>query len=336
MVNREDVSRPPTRAAGCGSRLPRRSVVIWAVEELRSEKLGVVSGSGEVRASAPRGSLRRQLGEHLRAGERMQRAERGEVAFARERGFQQLVILAPRHLDRAEGPQVIGHELRVEQPKSAGLEARHEVHQCDLGGIARAVEHALAEERAAERNAVEPADELLALVDLETMAMAPFVELAIEHADAPVDPSARAPEARLRAALEHRVEIAVDGDGETVGAHGAGKPCRHVEALERNDTAQLRLDPIERRVVRALRHGKDAAGIGLEQHLRRDFDESGFAVGHARFVRQDGPWLKIRHANAACERCARASAWPRMCFLPPWTSRGLASRNWPLLASGAL
>src|SRR5437588_317432 len=266
----------------------------------------------------------------------MLRAERGEVAFASGRGFEQFVILAPRHLDRAERAQVIGHKLCVEEPKSAGLEARHEVHQRDLGGVARAVEHALAEERAAERNAVEPADEVLSLIDLEAVAMAPFVELAIKHADAPVDPCARATGAGLRASLEHRVEIAVDRDGELVGAHRAGKPARHVEAVERNDAALLRLDPIERRVVRALRHGKDAAGIGLEQNLRRDFDESGFAVGHARFVRQDGPWLKIRHANAACERSARASAWPRMCFLPPWTSRGLASRNWPLLASGAL
>jgi hypothetical protein len=58
-----------------------------------------------------------------------------------------------------------------------------------------------------------------------------------------------------------------------------------VEAIEGNDAALLRLDPVERRVVRAFRHRKDAAGIGLEQDLRRDFDEGSFPVGHA-IVRQ--------------------------------------------------
>jgi hypothetical protein len=52
------------------------------------------------------------------------------------------------------------------------------------------------------------------------------------------------------------------------------------KTIERNDAAHLRLDPIERRVVGAVRHGKDAASIGLEQHFRRDLDEGGFAVGH--------------------------------------------------------
>ena len=82
------------------------------------------------------------------------------------------------------------------------------------------------------------------------------------------------------AALEHAVEVAVHGDGEAVGAHRADEPRRHVKTIERNDAAHLRLDPIERRVVGAVRHGKDAASIGLEQHFRRDLDEGGFAVGH--------------------------------------------------------
>ena len=155
------------------------------------------------------------------------------------------------------------------------------MHERDLGSVARAVEHAFAEERAAERDAVKAADEGFALVDFEAVAMAALVELAIEHADARIDPGARAAGAGLGAALEHRVEVAVDGDGETVGAHGAGEAARHVKAIERDDAAHLRLEPIERRILGALRHGKDATGIGLEQDLRRDLDERGFAVGHA-------------------------------------------------------
>ena len=69
------------------------------------------------------------------------------------------MILPPRHLDRAECLQVIGDELRVEQLEAAGSQPRDEMHERDLRSIARAVEHALAEEGAAERDAVEPADQ---------------------------------------------------------------------------------------------------------------------------------------------------------------------------------
>src|SRR5262249_12341806 len=154
---------------------------------------------------------------------------------ARERCFQQPVILAPWHLDRAEGAQVISYKLRVEQLESAGLEAGDEGHERDLGSVALAGEHALAEGRAAERDVVSTADKGFALVDFEAVAMAALVELAIERADARVDPGARAAGAGLGAALEHRVEVAVDGDGETVGAHGADEAARHVKAIERDD-----------------------------------------------------------------------------------------------------
>src|SRR5437899_5616437 len=151
-------------------------------------------------------SIHDELRQRLRTRHRMLHAERREIAIAAERGFQQLVILPPRHFERAEGFQVVGHELRVEQLETAGPEARDEMHQRDLRGVARAVEHALAEESAAERDAVETADERVAVIDLDAVAMAAVVELAIEHADARVDPGARTPGLRFRAAVEHGVE----------------------------------------------------------------------------------------------------------------------------------
>ena len=72
------------------------------------------------------------------------------------------------------------------------------------------MEHALAEERAAEAHAVEPADQLAVLVGLDAVAMADVVELAIERADARVDPGAGAAGLRLGAAVEHALEVAVD------------------------------------------------------------------------------------------------------------------------------
>ena len=75
---------------------------------------------------------------------------------------------------------MVGHELGVEQAEAAGLQPRDEMHERDLGGVARAVEHALAEEGAAEADAVEPADQRVAVVDLDRVAMADVEQVAIE------------------------------------------------------------------------------------------------------------------------------------------------------------
>ena len=87
---------------------------------------------------------------------------------------------------------------------------------------------------------------------------------------------------QVRAAVEHCIKIAVDPHGEPAGTHRARQPGRYVEAIERNDAAPLRLDPVKRRIVSAFGHGEDAAGIGLEQHFRGYVDECRFAAGHSR------------------------------------------------------
>src|SRR5438445_8879807 len=111
------------------------------------------------------------------------------------------------------------------------------MHQRDLGSVALAVEHALAEIGPPERNPVEAADQAIAVVDFDTVAMAALVELAIERADSVIDPGARPIGQRLGTAVDHPVEIAVDGDDEPVGTHGAGETRRHMKAIDRNDPA---------------------------------------------------------------------------------------------------
>src|SRR6202049_3101762 len=61
---------------------------------------------------------------------------------------------------------------------------------------------------------------------------------------------------------------------------GAGGAPRHMKAVERKDAAPLRLDPEQALVVGALRHGEDAAGVGLEQHLGRDLEICVAVTGH--------------------------------------------------------
>ncbi len=183
---------------------------------------------------------------------------------------------------------MVGHELRVEQRKAARPQPRDEVHQGDLRGVARVAEHALAEKRAAKAHAVKPAHQPVAVIRLDRMAVPNVVEAAIELADAHIDPGARSPRGGRGAAVDHAVEITIRNNGVALGFHQARKPRRDMETVERDHAALLGLDPVERRIFRALGHGKNPARIGLEQHLRRDFDRSGIATGHQAADRFEG------------------------------------------------
>ena len=66
------------------------------------------------------------------------------------------LVQAARNFPRAELGQMGGHELRVQQPKATQSQARDQMHQRDLGGVGDEAEHALAEERAAQRTPYSP------------------------------------------------------------------------------------------------------------------------------------------------------------------------------------
>ena len=164
------------------------------------------------------------------------------------------------------------HELRVEQLEATEFKPGNKIDERDLARITRLREHALAEKCPAEMHAIEAADQLIVLPDLYCVAMPEGKEIGIEAADAAVDPSASPAGTRRGATLDDRVEIIVDPDLEAALSDSASKPSRHMHLVERQDAPPLGLDPIERVVLGAFRHGKDSAGIGLEQHLRRDLD----------------------------------------------------------------
>src|SRR3982074_3051099 len=91
---------------------------------------------------------------------------------------------------------MVGHILCVEQFEAARDQPCHQMHQRHFRGIANAVKHTLAEEGAAQADAVEPADKIVILPDLDTVSVSEFVEPDIEIANALVDPGIVA--ARLR------------------------------------------------------------------------------------------------------------------------------------------
>jgi hypothetical protein len=65
----------------------------------------------------------------------------------------------------------------------------------------------------------------------------------------------------------------IDNDRKPIRAHGACEAIRNVEAVQWNNSAALRLYPIERRIFGAFRHGKDPASISLKQHFGSDVDK---------------------------------------------------------------
>src|SRR3974390_1601835 len=95
-----------------------------------------------------------------------------EVAVADQRLFKQTMIAPLRHLDGAKSPEVFGDVLRVEQSVTAGTKARDQMHQRDLGRVARGVEHTFSEEGATQRPAVESADQFISVVALARVALA--------------------------------------------------------------------------------------------------------------------------------------------------------------------
>src|SRR5690606_2616204 len=145
--------------------------------------------------------------------------------------------------------------------EAASAKAFHQVHQRDLGAVALGREHALAEEGGAETDAVEPADQAPLAPHLDGVAVADVEQVAGEAANAPVDPGLGAAGTRRRAGLDDGVEGAVEPDLVAAAANGAGEPARDVEAVERNDPAALRLDPVEAGIVGRFGHREDAAGI---------------------------------------------------------------------------
>jgi hypothetical protein len=64
---------------------------------------------------------------------------------------------------------VLGHELAVEKREIADAQTGDEPGERDFGCVAHAAEHALAEEGAAELHAIEAADQLIAVPDLDRM-----------------------------------------------------------------------------------------------------------------------------------------------------------------------
>ena len=140
----------------------------------------------------------------------------------------------------------------------------------DLRRVADAADHRFAKKGAAQGHAIEPSDELALLPAFDAMRVAEAKQPVITRLDHRVDPGRRAIGGGLRAERDHVGKGAVGGDVEAFAGDHFFQAARQAEAVERQDRAQSRFDPMDRRVVRRVGHRKQTLRIGAEQQRRVD------------------------------------------------------------------
>lgn len=184
-----------------------------------------------------------------------------------------------------------GDELAVEQFPAAGAEPRDEVRERDLRGIARAADHRFAEKGAAERHAVEPARELAIQPAFDAVRMAELEQTVVARPDYGIDPRCRPVVGGRGAERDHVGKGGIGGDAKAVGHDHLFQAVRQVEVVERQDRAQPRFDPMDRRVIRPVGHRKNALRIGAQKQRRvygfKMFQDAGFT--NFSVMRSDSP-----------------------------------------------
>ena len=107
------------------------------------------------------------------------------------------------NLARAERGEVRGVHLTVDDAERPPLELRDEMDERELRGVGHAREHRLAEERAADRNAVQAADKIAVNPGLDRVRVAGVVEGAVGLDHLIGDPRAGLARPRRGARLHH-------------------------------------------------------------------------------------------------------------------------------------
>ena len=158
--------------------------------------------------------------------------------------------------------QVVVGELRIQQRVTLLPKAGDKIDQRDLAGIRRGREHAFAEERTAEGNAVDAADKFFALPGLHAMGMARAMQRCIEADDIVIDPGFRP---RIGTAVDDACKIFIEADAVGPAADSFGEALWYMQMVDGKNAAPQRVVPAEFPAITPLRHGEDAHGIGLQQ-----------------------------------------------------------------------
>ena len=167
----------------------------------------------------------------------------------------------------AQAGQVVGLPLHVEQPPLGVLvgEQVDQAHQRHLGGVALAVEHRLAREQPADRDAVQPAGEPAVAPGLDRVHPAELVEPEVRRPDVAVDPGAAAAAGRRRRRSPRRQAVST-----RISNRG---PTRRSDRLTRSPSSGStprvrRAPPARARRPRRTASGRVPRAVGRQQRAR--------------------------------------------------------------------
>lgn len=184
-----------------------------------------------------------------------------------------------------------GDELAIEQFPAAGDESRDEVRERNFRRVARAADHRFAEECTAERHAVESPGKLVIEPAFDAVCVADLEQAVVARADHRVDPRRRPVVGGLCAERNHLGKNGVGRHAKAIRHDNFFQAVRQVKAIQRQDRAQPRFDPMDRRVFRPVGHRKNALRIGAEQQRRIDGFKMLQDAGFTNFsvMRSDSP-----------------------------------------------
>ncbi len=188
-------------------------------------------------------------------------------------GFAQnfYVFLVAQFID-AELLQVVVHELRIQKREAAAPEAGAEMDQCHLTRVRLDGEHTFAEERRADGEAVEAADEFVALPAFDTVDVALPVHPYTRLPDLAVDPGFGPVGHLAGAAVDDLFKRRVDADRVKDGAHRLAfndflEAAGDFQVGDGELAAQFGADPVDVFAVGALGHREETLFVGFEQEF---------------------------------------------------------------------
>ena len=175
--------------------------------------------------------------------------------------FELFHILFCRDIDASKFPEVVGGGLRVEQYIAAFFQAGNQMHECHFAGVGFFVEHAFAEECAAEAHAIEAADQLAVLPGFDAVGESDFMQMGLGVDDFFADP-------RIGADVS---AIAHDRCKSSVVSHvkngwiffeQLSKCARDMEGIQRQNAA--RIGGVPAGLAVGIGHGKCALSVGAQ------------------------------------------------------------------------
>ena len=134
-------------------------------------------------------------------------------------------------------------------------------------GIAHPADHRFAEKRLAQSESVKAPDQTVAIPAFDRVRATLIVERGEHGFDRRIDPGIGAILRALCAKRDHLLERGVGGDAEAVRGDRLAQRLRQMKAVERQDGAFARLDPIDSGGIAGIGHRKDAYGISAEHEI---------------------------------------------------------------------